>query len=116
MNKRQPILYLSGPMTGIKDLNVPLFNKITRKLRKKGYKVVNPPELDRLERTRTWESSLRRDLKFVVTCDEIATLPNWKKSRGANLEVYVGKALSMPIHSYKYYLASKRRIKNYWTH
>lgn len=100
-------LYLSGPMTGIKDHNVPLFMREAGRLRKKGFKVVNPPELDKIQMCRTWEEFLKRDLKFLVTCDAIATLPNWTKSRGANLETYVGRALGMPIHRVAYYI--KRR-------
>lgn len=97
-------LYLSGPMTGIKDLNIPAFNRAAKKLRAAGYVVINPPELDRIEKKSTWEGCLRRDLKYVVTCAVIATLPNWKKSRGANLEIHVGRALSMPVHTVAYFL------------
>ena len=103
---RRKKIYLSGPMTGVKDLNVPAFNKAAKKLRAKGYLVVNPPELDRKERKDTWEDCLKRDLRYVVECDAIATLPNWQKSRGANLEIYVGKAVSMPVHTVAYYLKS----------
>lgn len=115
MNKRQPVLYLSGPMTGIKDLNEPLFTKQAKRLRQRGYKVINPPELDKITRMRTWEGCLRRDLTYVVKCDEIATLPNWKKSRGATLEIHVARALSMAVHPVNYYLKKKRRVENYWT-
>lgn len=104
MKKR---LYLSGPMTGIKDLNIPAFNKAAKKLRAAGYVVINPPELDRIERSDTWEGCLRRDLRFVVTCDAVATLPRWTKSRGANLEIHVAKALSMPVHRVEYWLRGK---------
>lgn len=102
-------LYVSGPMTGLPNNNVLAFNKATKKLRKKGFKVVNPAELDSGEPCRTWVACLRRDLKWLVTCDMIATLPGWKKSKGATLEVHVGKQLSFPIHSVGYYL--KRRNK-----
>jgi len=101
-------LYLSGPMTGIKNLNVPAFAKAAKQLRSKGFVVINPPELDRIQRADTWEECLRRDLRYVVDCDAIATLPRWTKSRGANLEVYVGRALSMPIHTVEYFLAKGR--------
>ena len=100
-------LYLSGPMTGIKDLNIPAFNKAAKQLRAAGFVVINPPELDRIERKDTWEGCLRRDLKYVVTCDAVATLPRWTKSRGANLEIYVAKALSMPVHKVAYWLRGK---------
>ena len=37
-------VYVSGPMTGYKDLNKPEFHKTALKLRKKGYRVVDPAE------------------------------------------------------------------------
>lgn len=103
--------YLSGPMTGIKDLNVPLFNKITKQLRQKGYLVINPAELDGDSKSgMTWESCLRRDIACIVKdCDAVALLPGWKKSRGATLEVAVARGLGLPVHGYKYYLNRKGR-------
>jgi len=103
------ILYLSGQMSGKKDLNRPLFYRTAKKLRVAGHIVINPPELDKREPKQDWNSCLKRDLKWVVSlADGIATLPNWKKSRGANLEVYVAKAVGIPVHTYQYYL--KRKI------
>lgn len=100
-------LYLSGPMTGIKDLNRPCFNKYAALLRKKGHKVVNPPELDKYNPQRTWEGCLGRDIVELMGCDKIALLPGWKKSRGANLEVHIGRKLKYQIRSVNYWL--KRR-------
>ena len=100
MNK----LYLSGPMTGIKDLNKPLFYKYAKALRKKGYKVINPPELDKDSPQRTWEGCLRRDIGRLMECNRIATMARWKKSRGASLEVYIGKALKYPVRTVRYWL------------
>lgn len=102
-------LYLSGPMTGVPDLNRPAFNKMAKALRKKGYSVVNPPELDKNEPQRSWEGCLKRDIKHLMECREIATLPGWKQSKGAMLEVYIGKVLRYPIHPAMRYL--KRRHK-----
>jgi len=102
-------LYLSGGMTGIKDLNKPAFFKAARLLRRHGFRVVNPTELDWKEPKRSWVGCLERDIAHLVTCEAIATLPGWKKSKGANLEIYIGKALSYPVHSVAYWL--KRRIR-----
>ena len=102
-------LYLSGPMSGVKDLNKPLFNHYAKLLRKKGYKVVNPPELDKHSPQRTWEGCLRRDIAELLGCDKIATLPRWKKSRGASLEVHIGKQLKYVIRPVQYWV--KRRVK-----
>ncbi len=102
-------LYLSGPMTGVADLNRPAFAKMAKALRKKGYSTISPPELDKNEPQRSWEGCLRRDIKHLMACKAIATLPRWTKSRGALLEVYIGKALKMPIHPATKYV--KRRKK-----
>lgn len=101
-------VYVSGPMTGYVENNVPAFNKAARQLRALGYEVVNPAELDAGEPCNTWIACLRRDLKWLVTCDAIATLPKWKRSKGANLEIHVGKQLSFPVHTVNYYLSKKR--------
>lgn len=101
-------IYLSGPMTGKPDLNKPAFNAMALKLRRRGYMVINPPELDAKEPCGTWEDCLRRDLRALTRCDAIATLPGWKKSRGANLEVFVARALSYVIHPATYYLNRRK--------
>lgn len=101
-------IYVSGPMTGLPQNNVPAFNKAARQLRAAGYEVINPAELDAGEPCSTWVECLRRDLKWLVTCDAIATLPKWKRSRGANLEIHVGKQLYFPVHTINYFLNKKR--------
>src|ERR1700693_1002640 len=80
-------LYLSGPMTGLPNKNIPAFMKAAISLRRKGYRVVNPAELDLGGPEQMRDRCLRRDIRDLVKCKAIATLPNWKKSRGANLEV-----------------------------
>ena len=102
-------VYISGPMTGLPNNNVPAFNAAAKALRRLGYKIVNPPDLDKKEPCRTWEDCLRRDIRHLTHCTDIATLPGWKKSRGANLEIYIGKALSFAVHPLGHYL--KRRPK-----
>lgn len=101
------MLYISGKMTGVRDLNRPAFAKAAKVLRNKGFKVLSPPEFDLDEPASSWEGCLRRDIKHLVNCVAIATLPGWKKSRGANLEVHIGKALNMPVHTVAYYLRRK---------
>jgi len=96
-------------MSGLPNNNIPAFNAAARTLRKKGYKVVNPAELDEGEPCKLWEDCLRRDIRHLTNCTDIATLPGWTKSRGANLEIHIGKALSFAVHPVEYYL--KRRKK-----
>lgn len=101
--KAKKVIYVSGPMTGLKDNNYPAFKKATKQLRKKGYVVISPVELDRYGKHRTWARYLRRDITHLVKCDAIATLAGWTRSRGATLEVYIGDALGMEVHPLAYY-------------
>lgn len=89
-------IYISGPMTGMPELNFPAFNRAAAGLRSLGHEVVNPAELDALDTIElSWEDYLRRDIKLLVDCNAIALLPGWEKSRGARLEVHIADALGM---------------------
>ncbi len=101
-------IYTSGPMTGIKDKNFPSFMKASLALRRKGYFVINPAELDIGEPEVTWEKCLQRDIRELMKCNAIATLPGWQQSRGAKLEVYIATVLGWPVHSVKYYLGGNK--------
>jgi len=97
-------LYLSGGMTGIPEKNYWAFRDNTVLLRNVGYSVINPWELDQEDKKYTWEECLRRDIKeMMLYCSGIATLPGWRKSKGARLEVYIAKALKWPVHTVAYW-------------
>lgn len=102
------ILYISGPMTGIKDKNFPAFEDATMHLRNAGYQVVSPHELESELVRFTWEDCLRRDIQAEMACHSIATLPGWKKSKGAKLEVYIAQALGYEVHTINYWLKEAR--------
>ena len=87
-------LYLAGPMSGIKDLNFPLFHQEAARLRAAGYQVVNPAEIN-LDPAAKWADCMRADIAQLVTCDGIALLPGWMESRGAALEHSIAHALGM---------------------
>jgi hypothetical protein len=97
-------------MTGLPDLNYPAFMKAAKALRKAGYKVVNPAELDGDEPCSTWVECLRRDLRWLTICQGIATLPGWKKSKGAKLEIHVGRELGMPVKSLQAFLKRRHHV------
>lgn len=105
----KPKLYLSGPMTGILNKNFRAFDKAAKKLRKKGYKVISPWDLEVKYPFLDWEMCMKRDIKEQMLCDAIATLPGWKKSKGANLEVHIGKVLKYEIHTVNYWF--KKELK-----
>lgn len=95
----KPHLYISGPMSGLPDLNFPAFHEAARLLRAAGYTVTNPAELDEQDagKTLTWEQYMRRDIKALMDCDGVALLPGWTESRGANLETEIAGRLGMKL-------------------
>lgn len=91
-------VYISGPMTGLQDLNFPAFNAAAYSLRAQGHQVVNPAEVNP-DITMTWEQCMRADIKALCDCDTIALLPGWETSRGAHLEVHVAHRLGLTVCS-----------------
>jgi hypothetical protein len=104
-------IYIAGPMSGVEDFNFPLFFETEKILKELGYEVVNPAHNDgeNLEEAlamagtpdkpnNSWGYYMRRDLPNVLDVDAICVLPNWRKSKGASLEVHVAEALGLPIY------------------
>lgn len=90
-------VYISGPMTGHKDLNFPAFIAAAFLLRDAGYDVVNPTELNP-DPDSSWSQCLRRDIVALMDCDSILMLPGWMDSRGACLERQIAMQLEMTVH------------------
>ena len=110
-------LYLAGPMSGIAEFNAPAFDAATAAWRAVGFKVYNPVEHDRddmgvdhtlyhdgdVSATQIpYTTFLREAVKAVASCEAIAMLPGWQASNGANLELYVARALEMPAYDARY--------------
>lgn len=91
-------LYLAGPMTGIPERNFPAFHEAAARLRSAGFEVVNPAELNADHQAFGWLVCMRRDIKALVDCDGVATLPGWRNSRGASVEVGLASSLDMPVY------------------
>lgn len=89
-------IYLSGPMTGLPDLNFPAFNAAASALRAKGLHVINPAEINP-EGEKTWHACMRADIKALCDCDEIALLPGWENSAGAHVELNLAHRLGMRV-------------------
>lgn len=97
-------LYLSGKMTGLPDNGFPLFNEVTALLVDAGYVVNNPAEKGEIPGW-TWTDYLKYDLHQVIDSDGVATLSNWRDSKGARLEVRTAKALSKPVKPFQVWIA-----------
>ena len=90
-------IYLSGPMTGIPELNFPAFNAEAARLRGLGYDVVNPAEINPANTDKTWHECMRDDLRAMLGCDAIAMLAGWTKSDGAMLELQIAHRLGLDV-------------------
>lgn len=93
-----PYTYISGPMTGMPEWNIPAFAKMAKLLRAKGLKVVNPHESHKPDAEKPWDWYIRRDLVNICKkVGRVVVLPGWQNSRGASLEVYVAQKLGCEI-------------------
>jgi hypothetical protein len=88
--------YIAGPMSGLPALNFPAFHAEAARLRKLGFDVVNPAEIN-ADPKAGWETCMRADIAQLVTCVGLALLPGWEGSRGAKLEHHIATALGMRI-------------------
>ncbi len=92
-------VYLSGPMSGYPEFNEPRFRELAAELRRKGHHVIDPSELGR----GPWAWCVGRDLLLILwrrytgELDAIVTHGLWARSRGARLEVWLGRRLGLPI-------------------
>ncbi len=93
----KPVLYLSGPMTGLPDFNRPAFNKAAEYLRKQGHTVWNPAEEFDPEFIYPRKVYMRRDIEALLKCESIVMLDGWEKSAGARLELEIARELEMNI-------------------
>lgn len=79
-------LYISGPITGVKNYKR-IFQGAKDALTAKGYDVVNPAELTEvIGDSFTYDEILAIDLDLLARCDAVVQLPGWEYSRGANVE------------------------------
>lgn len=111
-------VYLAGPMSYVPSFNIPVFDAAADDLRKRGFFVVSPAELDDPETVarclaspdgvptpadETWGDSLARDVKIIADdgIEAVYVLPGWQDSPGALLETFVASSLlGLPVVDY----------------
>lgn len=92
------IVYISGPMTGLPDLNHSAFQAAAERLRAQGVQVISPHQITPPGvGPWSWEAHMRADLAALLTADVIVLLPGWEGSRGAQLEKAVADALGLVV-------------------
>lgn len=89
-------IYIAGPMTGLPELNFPAFHAAAICLRARGHDAVNPAEIPQ-DKSAGWDACMRRALAQMLTCEAVALLPDWQRSRGASLEAFVAAQLGLDV-------------------
>lgn len=91
-------VYCSGPISGMPNLNRSAFADAQQALEDAGYAVVNP--FDVADST-DWQTCMKADIQALMTCDSVATLDGWERSRGAKIEVSLATRLDMPVRPWQ---------------
>src|SRR3990167_7641557 len=89
-------MYIAGGMTGYPELNFPAFHREAAYFREQGHEVINPVEVNP-DPTAKWVDCMKMDIPALLTCDTIAMMPGWERSKGASLEHYIAQALGMKV-------------------
>ena len=88
-------IYISGPMTGIENLNRDMFYEAESLLRECGENPINPHNFPE---QKSYEDYLLLDLEMIaMAADAIALLPGWEKSPGAKKELATAISLGLEI-------------------
>lgn len=121
--ERRLKIYISGPITGIEDLNRGSFSKYEKKFIELGYDVVNPFKLDHqkaeaMEKVYNEEivagrdiltyskedihnEYMKVDLKALVDCDVMGLMSSqeWEHSKGCRMEIRTASDCGIKIIS-----------------
>ena len=116
MSERKPTIYIAGPMRGFEDGNFPAFDRQARVLKKQGWIVINPAEMDRQEGEppgghlefdpatdyndqEFMRDALKRDCVSICDkCTAMYMMSEFETSRGAKTEWHLAKALGLKIY------------------
>ena len=110
------IVYISGPITGIKNNNADAFfkmeNELNRVFHDKLYlKIINPitlgkrvdmyfDEISHIRQTNEtpeWKDYMRACIAELVYCTHVIVLKNYEKSKGVKTELFIAKSLEIPV-------------------
>ena len=88
-------IYISGPMSGIENLNRDMFDEAESLLRECGENPINPHNFPE---QKSYEDYLLLDLEMIaMAADAIALLPGWENSPGAKKELKTAIELGLEV-------------------
>lgn len=79
-------VYISGPVTGVKDYEK-TFSIAQEAIKAKGHNVVSPITIEVLQQSQfSWSDAMKICIALMEKCDCVVFLPNWGASVGARIE------------------------------
>jgi Domain of unknown function (DUF4406) len=88
--------FVAGKISGLPIGDVKnKFNRIAGQLSGMGYQVVSSEAIE--DESRTWDDTMRADIKKMLECDEVHLLPDWQESRGAQLKRDIAVRLGIQV-------------------
>lgn len=98
--QKRKMIYISGKITGLLIFEYENeFARAATLLRRKYPKaiIVSPLNIRPLFGIRKWMFYMAADLHYLLKCDSIAFMQNWKDSRGARIEMIVALLFNKEI-------------------
>lgn len=96
-------IYISGKISNVPQGNKPKFELTENYLRFKygtNAEILNPHNIAAHEfHDKQWHNYMRVDLRYMLACNQLVVLDDWKKSRGAIIEVLISSLVLIPIYS-----------------
>ena len=102
---RHPIIYIAGPMKGLKNANRAAFAEAAERLRNLGYIVLNPAVLPV---GMPPDHYMPICLAMVQAADIICMLDGWGRSDGANIEMDFDKYQGKDVVTYSWLIGEVR--------
>ena len=100
--KKKLKVYISGPMTGLPNMNRKTFAEAEEWCRQQGMSPFNPGWLLFEEDTAfKYDEMLQIDIAALSLCDMILLLPGYDKSNGARVELELATRLGLQIEYYR---------------
>jgi len=94
-------IYIAGKVQGDPNYR-DKFYKAEGEILDAGYNPVNPAAC--ISSREEWHSAMKKAIRLMLLCDGVALLPDWRKSKGAKIEVKIAKMIDIPVKPLKYWL------------
>lgn len=96
-------IYISGPMSGMENLNRPAFGAAEEKILSMGHEPLNPFKIPENYNENDYRICMKNDIKELLKCDAIYLLRGWYLSRGANCEFEVARTIGLKVLMQDFY-------------